>query len=521
MSNFNGKLTASAIERSKRITGRHEEEEHEIPPVQFAYEGDKFIIPEGMTPEDAQEALSRHIQEEAVTVSISETIKAFPLDGALALMNVLKRRYGWTHLQSGGWLPSLIGVEVDFNKRVQVPWGDFSVPKVDGTLSTSYTFDNGMPMFRIAGTVKRRHEKIIASIAEEVREEVKKASIYRAKAIKINFRDSDGNRIEFSPSLAPKFLDLSSLGDGEPIFSKSIEDAIRLNILNPIRHTNRLRKIGASLKKGIVLGGPFDTGKTLTAFQTAKVCVENGWTFLYLEDVRDLDLAINFAKLYQPCVLFAEDADKAMSGPRSSDMDRILNTIDGVESKGDKATLMVLTTNNLDAINRAFLRPGRIDAVINVLPPDVEACVRIVKKYVAEGGCELRGTDEQLQEALKPLVGANAAFFRNTVEQAKLSALEHMTDDNATLVITSSDLGVAAKAMVPHCKLLNPEHGQKSLLDLEDVNTIDPMQLAGELIIQKFAEGFVNQISNPKVLQGVITKQMNSSRGRGGDPSSN
>jgi hypothetical protein len=101
----NGKLVDSAytaLERSKRMNRQHEEEQEDIPPVNFAYEGNKFVIPENMSLEEAQEALRRHAEEESVTVNISETIKAFPLDGALALMTVLKRRYGWTHLQSGG-----------------------------------------------------------------------------------------------------------------------------------------------------------------------------------------------------------------------------------------------------------------------------------------------------------------------------------------------------------------------------------------------------------------------------------
>jgi transitional endoplasmic reticulum ATPase len=482
--------------------------------VDFAYSGDKIVIPEDMSLDDAAEAIQRQITEESVEVSINELIKAFPLDGAVALMHVLKRRYGWTHLvpTPGFWGPTpprMIGVEIGCNPedRIQVPWGNCQVPKVSGEITTGYSFDNGMPIFQINGTIKRRHERILSEIAREVREEIKNSSIYRGKAIKINFRNSDGERREFDPSLAPKFIDLSSFGECEPIFSKPIEDAIRLNVLNPIRFTKRCRNKGTSLKKGIMLGGPYGTGKTLTAFQIAKTCVENGWTFLYLEDVRDLDLAIGFAKLYQPCVLFAEDADKAVTGARTVEMDRILNTIDGVESKGEQAIITVLTTNHLEVINRAFLRPGRIDAVINVAPPDVDACTRIVKKYVADGDCKLVGTDEELRDALKCLVGANAAFFRNTVEQAKLSAMESMTDDDGELIITAENIKIAAKGMVPHCKLINPEHGTKSLLDIEE-ETVDPINMFVDVLTHKFAEGFVSQITNPKTLEKIIVKKM-------------
>jgi SpoVK/Ycf46/Vps4 family AAA+-type ATPase len=145
--------------------------------------------------------------------------------------------------------------------------------------------------------------------------------------------------------------------------------------------------------------------------------------------------------------------------------------------------------------------------VINVAPPDVDACCRIVKKYVADGDCKLVGTDEELKDALKCLVGANAAFFRNTVEQAKLSAMEAMTDDDGELIITAENIKIAAKGMVPHCKLINPEHGTKSLLDIEE-ETIDPINMCMDLITQKFAEGFVGQITNPKTLEKIIVKKM-------------
>jgi transitional endoplasmic reticulum ATPase len=495
--------------------------------VDFESKGDRIIYPEDMDLDQVKQAVERQIEEESVVVSINEPIAAFPLDGAVAMMRVLKRRYGWTHLEPtnmgffGTRPPTMIGVEIGGGQRVQVPWGNMSVPKIDGTLTTGFQFKDGMPFFLLSGNVKRKHEKTVSAIANEIREEIKTNSIYRGKTTKINFRDKDGDRVDFNVNLCPKFLDIDTMGDTEPIFSKSIEDAIRVNIFNPIRFSKRCQLKGAALKKGVMLGGPFGTGKTLAAFQTAKLCAEHGWTFLYLADVRDLDLAIGFAKLYQPCLLFAEDCDRVAAGQRTADMDRLLNTIDGVESKNkDEKLIVVLTTNHLQCINPAFVRPGRIDAVINVTPPDEEACLRIVKKYVKDGDCQMEGSDADFTSAIKCLVGANAAFFRTTVEQAKLKAIENMESDDSPVVIRPGDLKVVAEAMVPHCKLINPEHGVKRLIDL-DAEQHDPMEIAGQIIMQKMAETFIGQITNPKILEKIIVKQMKPRGGFGGTPSSN
>lgn len=63
-----------------------------------------------------------------------------------------------------------------------------------------------------------------------------------------------------------------------------------------------------------------------------------------------------------------------------------INTLDGVDSKKHEI-MVVLTTNDKRAIHPAFVRPGRIDAVIPILPPDNDATVRLVRSY----GCDAQG----------------------------------------------------------------------------------------------------------------------------------
>jgi SpoVK/Ycf46/Vps4 family AAA+-type ATPase len=71
------------------------------------------------------------------------------------------------------------------------------------------------------------------------------------------------------------------------------------------------------LKRGVLLEGPYGTGKTLTAFVTAKKCVENGWTFIMLDRVAALKEALTFARMYAPAVVFAEDIDRSVEGERT------------------------------------------------------------------------------------------------------------------------------------------------------------------------------------------------------------
>lgn len=441
------------------------DDEEKEPPrkIDVEFHGDKLVLPEDMNYDEAIDALARQRDEENTEVSVQEPVNAFPLDGAVAFQKALRERYGWANLVPtpgffGSNPPQMIGVEIAFNQTLQIPWGRCMVPKVEGFLATGWREENSMPVFNLTATVKRRYEKVVAEIANRVREIVATESIYRGQAVKLNFRDADGDRQStFSPIFAPRFIDLKKYANQQIVYAADTERMIETNLFNPVRYTNRCRENGVPLKRGILLEGRYGTGKTLTAHRLAQICVENGWTFLYVEDVRDLDLAVAFAKLYQPCVLFAEDVDRTMpNGPRTPEIDKILNTLDGVESK-HLEVMTVLTTNHVGGIHSGFLRPGRIDTVIPILAPDDGAMLRLVRHYgkAKDGTPIVEGTDAEIISAVKGLKGSNAAFVQEAVERAKLSAI----GKDEKMIIRPDDISVAVASMQTHIKMVCPDAG--------------------------------------------------------------
>jgi transitional endoplasmic reticulum ATPase len=165
--------------------------------------------------------------------------------------------------------------------------------------------------------------------------------------------------------------------------------------------------------------------------------------------VSGLDQALELARRFQPCVVFAEDIDRAVAGEeRSPDIDDVLNTIDGVAAKGSEI-ITVLTTNHVERINSAMLRPGRLDAVINVEPPDADAARRLIRIY----GRALLSADDPLLESGIALDGQIPAVIRECVERSKLVAIGR-SEDGAELRITDADVAVAAAGMLAHIDLL-------------------------------------------------------------------
>lgn len=422
--------------------------------VEVKSHGDQITVPEGMSYDKAIEWLQRRKTEAERVIRIDERVNAFPFDAAHAFAKAMAQKYGWVDMvpTPGFWgdnPPSMIGVEVAPDKTVQVPWGRVQIPNVVGWVETHISIvDGNICVLRLVGETLQKHAKEFSDLANLTREILKTDSIYRGKAMRVKFPEPGEKPNVWN---APKFLDVSGVKPDELIFAEEVKAQISTSLFTPVEHTAICREHRIPLKRGILLEGPYGTGKTLTAYAAARKCEDNGWTFIYLDTVADLQQAIRFASQYQPAMIFAEDIDRVMEGDdRDHDMDAILNTIDGIDSKNTE-TIVVLTTNHVDNINQAMLRPGRLDAVVSVQPPDAKAVQQLVRMY----GRTLLAPNEDLAEVGKQLQGQIPAVIREVVERAKLAAISR-NGGGQKLEITSDDLKTAATGMLNHLRLLAP-----------------------------------------------------------------
>jgi transitional endoplasmic reticulum ATPase len=437
-----------------------EKEDEKFKNVEIVRQGERIIVPEDMTLKQARIWLERKEVEEEQEIAIDEIIEAFPLEGAFAFAKAIARKYGFSALvPTPGFFmdhpPVMIGVDVDVDKTEQVPWGRVEIPNIAGYLETGTTFRDNRVLFRIGGEVKQKHKFAVKELAKMTREIVRDESIYRGKAIRVNFPDPSSNK--FNPRDCPKFIDTRGVRVNELIFSEEVKKAVNTSLFTPIEHTDNCRKYQIPLKRGILLEGPFGTGKTLTAYVAAKKCVDHKWTFLYLSRVEELKTAIHFAKAYQPCVIFAEDIDRAVAEGKREEkeegeaVNEILNTIDGVDTKGMEL-IVCLTTNHVDHIEPAMMRPGRLDAVISVRAPDNKASIDLVRLY-ARGRLDQNDNFDKVGEKLS---GQIPAVIREVVERSKLAAVSRLRPGEE-MHLRASDLEFAADEMLNHVRLMTPK----------------------------------------------------------------
>src|SRR6185312_11215945 len=80
--------------------------------------------------------------------------------------------------------------------------------------------------------------------------------------------------------------------------------------------------------------------------------------------------------------------------------------------------MVILTTNRVNKIAKALLRPGRMDSIISLKMPDADAAARLVALY----GRDLFSQDLDFKQVGKRLAGMRPASIRECVERSKLIA---------------------------------------------------------------------------------------------------
>ena len=421
----------------------------------IVHHGEKLILPEGMKIPAAIDLLYRRAEYLEATVEIAEKFDVFPFDGAYALSQVIIERYGWAQGKPimsmfGEQKPQIFKIPSSVTDKVDVPWGMFELPNVTGTLTTSSTRNaQGRYIFSLSAEVKRKDEETIRDLFKNLRDYLSKNSLYRGKAIKIRFRDDAGEPLQMPE---PEFVDVSNVSVDGLLLNDDLEASINANLFTPITRVNDCLANGIKVKRGILLGGKYGTGKTLAATVAARLAQDSGITYVYTPRASELADAIAFAKQYQSpaCVIFCEDIDRQVSGSRTVEMDDILNILDGIDTKSENI-ITVLTTNRLDNVNQAMLRPGRLDAIIDVVAPDAKTAARLVRHY----GGDAIAMGEDLEAVGQTLEGQIPAVIEEVVKRAKLFQLALNDVGSAVKDISAEALHQASVTMTTQIELLS------------------------------------------------------------------
>lgn len=154
----------------------------------------------------------------------------------------------------------------------------------------------------------------------------------------------------------------------------------------PLKYPEAFEAINTRPPRGVLLFGPPGTGKTLLA---KAIATESEANFISIKGpellskyVGESEKAIRetFRKARQaaPTIIFFDEIDSIVptrgtafdTGVTERMVSQILTEIDGLEEL--KNVVVVAATNRPDMVDPALLRPGRLERVIYIRPPDLK-----------------------------------------------------------------------------------------------------------------------------------------------------
>lgn len=371
------------------------------------------------------------------------TFKYRPFDGANAVQSAMKKVFGNTGIGRatmtwfGPVLPEFRTVDVGPHEQIQVPWGQVAFPPLKATLYLSETSDKDLgPLFELVVEAPRKYRGHVEGLFVAVENELRTNSIYKSKAI-------DGGTL-------PGFIDPFLTEASRVVYSQEVERQLSANIWSLLTKTTAQRRLGLPLKRTCLIEGPYGGGKSLAATLTAQKAIDNGWTFVFNRPgVDDLATTMKTAHLYAPAVVFFEDIDVIAERGDSDTVTRLLDLFDSITNKGAEI-LCVLTTNHVERIHKAMLRPGRLDAVIPIGALDTAGYEALIKANVPN---DLLDPFIDYEAVGRAMEGFMPAFAKEASDRALRYAVDRTDGD--VEVLSTDDFVEAALGLKPQLALMN------------------------------------------------------------------
>ncbi|MEM0490061.1 MAG: proteasome-activating nucleotidase [Ignisphaera sp.] len=252
-------------------------------------------------------------------------------------------------------------------------------------------------------------------------------------------------------------------------------DELREAIELPLKYPHKFKAMGIEPPKGVLLYGPPGCGKTLLAKALAH---ETNATFIRLvaselaqkfigEGARIVKELFTLARKKAPSIVLIDEIDAiaakrldvGTTGEREihRTLTQLLAEMDGFDPLDN--VKVIATTNRIDVLDPAILRPGRFDKIIEIPLPDIRGRYEILKIHTRKMPL---AHDVDLIEIAKLTEGATGAEIKAICTEAALRAIREGRD-----IVTSNDFTYSiAKVLKERFRPYISRHVSTSILHL-------------------------------------------------------
>ncbi|MDA1362008.1 AAA family ATPase [Glycomyces luteolus] len=342
------------------------------------------------------------------------------------------------------------------------------MPDADARRDLLVYFTRGMKVAEDVKLEKVAHRApgyVASDLAVMVREAGVRAAM-RAKgggATALQGSDFDGALESVRPtSMSGDSVELGGLTLADVGGMEDLKQTLTETVLWPLTYPDAFTRLGIEAPRGILLYGPPGCGKTYIVRAVAGeghanvLSVKgsellNKWVGESEKNVREL---FRRARQASPTLMFFDELDALApvrgGGTDGGTADRVvaalLTELDGAESLRD--VVVVGATNRPDMIDPALLRPGRLERLVYVPPPDAVGRADILR---ANAKNVPFADDVDLDQVADELWLYSAADCAALVREAALTAMRESLEAS---IVTASHVAQAMERVRPS---LDPE----------------------------------------------------------------
>ncbi|HSF27454.1 MAG TPA: CDC48 family AAA ATPase [Nitrosopumilaceae archaeon] len=354
-----------------------------------------------------------------------------------------------------------------FDREIEI-----SVPNADGRLEILHIHTRGMPLdddvdlkilaaelhgytgADIKSLCREAAMKALRNYFPEIDVETEKISSEILQSMKVSLQDFYDAMHEIVPTAMREFYvespkvwwkDVGGLDDAKR--------TLRDNLITAIKEPGKFQKMGIKPPKGALLYGPPGCGKTLLARALA---TESGANMIFVrgpevlskwvgESEKAVREIFRKAKASSPCIVIFDELDsfaRTKSGEDGGVGERLLSQLlTEMEDGGASRVIVIGISNRPDLIETSLLRPGRLDLILYIQPPDEKGRLEIIKILTRQMPLSNDVDLKEIAVATKSYSGADLVAI------CRESAVHAMQNDSTK--IGSADFAAALKLVKP------------------------------------------------------------------------